>query len=105
FVQNTTGPYPLNFAANPYPTNASAPYNYVLPLGQGDDLVNPAGTGIFGASYAAAAGIYKNLGYLPKGYDGIDNGGVVGLVDDWGEGGTPPNQALGATNPPKKKHV
>ncbi len=27
----------------------------------------PAGTGIYGASYAAAAGIYKNLGYLPHG--------------------------------------
>ena len=27
---------------------------------------NPAGTGIDGASYAVAAGIYKNLGYLPR---------------------------------------
>src|SRR5438093_143840 len=30
----------------------TAPYNF-------------AGTGIYGASYVAAAGIYKNLGYLP----------------------------------------
>jgi hypothetical protein len=48
------------------------------------------GSGIFGASYVAAAGIYKNLGYLPLGYDGIDNGGIAGLVDDWQEGLTDP---------------
>ena len=43
------------------------------------------GTGIFGASYSAAAGLYKNLGYLPTGYDGIDNNGN-GQIDEWAEG-------------------
>ncbi len=42
------------------------------------------GSGINGASYAAAAGLYKNLGYASTGYDMIDNDGN-GLVDDWGE--------------------
>lgn len=44
-----------------------------------------AGSGIFGASYAAAAGVYKNLGYVPAGYDMVDNNGN-GLVDEWLEG-------------------
>ena len=46
---------------------------------------NPAGTGIFGASYPAAAGLYKNLGYLPQGYDGVDNNGN-GMIDELAEG-------------------
>ena len=33
------------------------------------------GTGILGASYGAAAGIAKNLGALPNGFDGVDNNG------------------------------
>ena len=37
----------------------------------------PAGSGIFGASHAAAAGVYKGLGYLPLGYDGVDNDGAM----------------------------
>lgn len=60
----------------------------------------PAGTGIYGASYAAAAGLYKNLGkisqellptgveprgYNPAGLDGADSDGD-GLVDEWDEG-------------------
>ena len=43
------------------------------------------GSGINGASYTAAAALYKNLGYAPEGYDMIDNDGN-GLVDDWLEG-------------------
>jgi prepilin-type N-terminal cleavage/methylation domain-containing protein len=43
------------------------------------------GSGINGASYTAAAALYKNLGYAPIGYDMIDNDGN-GLVDDWLEG-------------------
>jgi len=43
------------------------------------------GSGINGASYTAAAALYKNLGYAPEGYDMIDNDGN-GLVDDWAEG-------------------
>jgi len=93
--------YPLNFAANPYPidnrspnvVNAAAPTlaKYVLPLGTGwpvnvagNNYFNP-GLGIYGASYHAAAGVYKNLGYLPTGFDGVDNDGD-GLVDEWNEG-------------------
>lgn len=49
------------------------------------DSYNYAGTGVFGASYTAAAGIYKQLGYGPAGYDGVDNNGD-GLVDEKAEG-------------------
>ena len=100
--------YPLNFAATPFPGPPAstpgappAPYaNYILPLGNtvagpfpygyGDgNQTNPSigtpGTGIYGASYTAAAGIYKNLGYLPAGYDGIDND-QDGLIDNYLEG-------------------
>ncbi len=67
--------------------------------GFGDSFINPnngflvssnptlgfTGSGIYGASYTAAAGIYKNLGYLPTGYDGVDNN-QNGLIDEWAEG-------------------
>jgi hypothetical protein len=87
--------YPLNFAGVPYPTASALQTcsNYILPLGQADNL-NPQlsvlGTGVYGASYTAAAGIYKNLSvggikYVPAGYDGIDNDGN-GMVDDIAEG-------------------
>ncbi len=120
FVQNTTGPYPLNFAAYPYPGTPTDPNslgNYILPLGNSiaatgsmlplgaGNVFNPAGTGIYGASYPAAAGLYKNLGYLPAGYDGVDNGGIVGLVDDWQEGVNGTNQALVQANLASHKHV
>jgi prepilin-type N-terminal cleavage/methylation domain-containing protein len=93
--------YPLNFTGNSYPlTNATFttnPYPYVLPIGQPDvyvaSLTNPllnsplpvTGTGVYGASYPAAAGAYKNLGYTPTGYDGIDNNGN-NMVDEMAEG-------------------
>jgi hypothetical protein len=60
------------------------------PAGDGNSF-NVAGTGIFGASYPIAAGIYKNLGYLPAGYDGADNNGN-GYVDEWAEGVCQPPQ-------------
>jgi prepilin-type N-terminal cleavage/methylation domain-containing protein len=110
FFRQNDGLYPLNFAGLPFPgttilANDSNNYgNSILPLGNsvlgpypqlagtfpyggfGDGNVsNPAGTGIFGASYYAAAGIYKNLGYLPAGYDGVDNNGD-GFIDDYAEG-------------------
>ena len=109
FVQDLTGtkPYPLNFAATTYPGTASDPQglgNVILPIGNsilgpyptgyGDNngvtsITNPAlgqtGSGIYGASYTAAAGIYKNLGYLPAGYDGVDND-QDGLIDNYHEG-------------------
>ncbi len=87
--------YPLNFAGNPYPGTTIDQLgmgNFILPLGNsvappyGDGNVNnPAGTGIFGASYPVAAGLYKNLGYLPQGYDGADNN-QNGYVDEMAEG-------------------
>jgi hypothetical protein len=92
FFLGTDTNYPLNFAGNPYPTtvNTGNPYPYILPLGVGDgDPLLPqygtTGTGVYGASYWAAAGIYKNLGYLPTGYDGVDND-ADGLVDNYNEG-------------------
>jgi len=110
FVQNFAGPYPLNFAfplkGYPGPTiDQQGLGNFMLPIGNSvtgplippppppaiipgygaGNFSNTVGTGIFGASYFAAAGLYKNLGYLPTGYDGIDNDGN-GLVDEWAEG-------------------
>jgi prepilin-type N-terminal cleavage/methylation domain-containing protein len=92
FFPGTDGNYPLNFAGNAYPTQttkpASAPYVLPLGLGDGDPLLpqyGTTGTGVYGASYPAAGGIYKNLGYLPTGYDGVDNDGN-GMVDDYNEG-------------------
>ena len=103
---NSKNPYPLNFAANQFPGTSigTDPYglgNWMLPLGNSvannpppggtdygaDNTSNLLGTGIFGASYYAAAGIYKNLGYLPAGYDGIDNNNN-GAIDESLEGGT-----------------
>jgi prepilin-type N-terminal cleavage/methylation domain-containing protein len=114
FVQNTTGPYPLNFAGAAYGASTTLA-NYILPIGNAVPLSsygdldpntelpqsNPnlgfAGSGIFGASYTAAAGIYKNLGYLPQGYDGVDNSPPgtpgAGLIDEWDEGVNSTNQA------------
>jgi hypothetical protein len=114
FVQNTNPgntDYPINFAAYPYPgtamsgtsTAVTAVSHYILPLGNninpptvtsgsyGDGGVTypnlfPSGSGIYGASYGAAAGLYKNLGFSPNGYDGVDNNGN-GLIDEFGEGG------------------
>ena len=95
--------YPLNFAGNAYPTTTQ--YRESLPVcpafGSGRQLepsVRIAGTGVYGASYTAAAGIYKNLGYLPQGYDGVDNSPAgsagAGLIDEMGEGVNSTNQAL-----------
>ncbi|WP_197490743.1 type II secretion system protein [Planctomyces sp. SH-PL62] len=103
-------------------TAINAQGNYVLPLGhavqgpRGVDAVtnwatgygdgnistgifyssNPqlglTGRGIYGASYSVAAGIYKNLGYLPAGYDMVDNNNN-GLIDEWSEGVDGTNEA------------
>lgn len=116
-----TGPYPFNFAGSPFPGTPLTPLgNNMLPLGHmvmnsppqsyGDSTITGGiltstfpnlgltGSGIYGASYNAAAGLYRNLGYLPTGYDGVDNGGIAGLVDDWGEGVNSSNQAQVLTN-------
>jgi prepilin-type N-terminal cleavage/methylation domain-containing protein len=107
----TYGNYMLplgHMVQGPLPPPALAPQPWA---GYGDSHVDPnsgllvstnpnlgfVGSGIFGASYTAAAGIYKNLGYLPTGYDGIDNNGN-GLVDELGEGVPASNQATFLAN-------
>ena len=64
------------------------------------------GEGIYGASYAAAAGVYKNLGYNPIGYDGVNNNPQHDLyVDDWSEGVNASNQALVLSNLNSHTHI
>lgn len=72
-------------------------------VGTPDIRWSRGGTGINGASYAAAAGIYKNLGYLPTGTDGVDNDGN-GFVDEWGEGVNASNQATVLERMSKHQH-
>jgi len=62
------------------------------------------GSGIYGASYTAAAGLYKNLGYAPIGYDMIDNDGN-GLVDDWLEATSNGNSAQITANIKAHTHI
>lgn len=90
--------YPLNFGAERFSPTATAFLgdwrDYALPLGAG----NPSGdvpiTGMKGASFTASAGIYKQLGYVVPGLDGIDNDGD-GLIDEMDEGcPTPADRAL-----------
>ncbi len=108
-----TGPYPLNFAANPYlPGAPNGAADFVLPLGTGTlsvllqtPLLN-TGEGIYGASYPAAAGVYKNLGYNPIGYDGVNNNIQNDLyVDDWSEGVNSSNLALVSGNLNNHAHI
>ncbi|HEV3167122.1 MAG TPA: type II secretion system protein, partial [Isosphaeraceae bacterium] len=91
-ITNTPGYpviYPLNFGGQPWSgiPVGSVTTTYFQPLGWPTPL---GSTGVFGASYAAAAGVYKNLGYLPQGYDQQDNNGD-GFIDDWSEGVTAVN--------------
>jgi len=89
----TAGVYPFNFGGLPFlATNAPG---YMLPLGAiyssgaltpPSDFTGPIPcTGMYGASFEAAAGIYKQLGYHPRGYDGSDNNND-GYIDDALEG-------------------
>ncbi|WP_422929208.1 type II secretion system protein [Singulisphaera sp. PoT] len=87
-----TASYPFTFCANalrrPNSTNFELPLGCDLPSVSG--LVNhPAvpQTGAYGAAFEVAGAIYKNLGYAPQGYDGIDNN-HDGVTDDWHEGVT-----------------
>src|SRR5205807_2706572 len=85
-----------SFGANPPGGYSVTPPNPV---------VTPETTGIFGASYTAAAGLLKNLvgaainaGATPptpanRGFDGADNDGN-GLVDDLGENGASVQKAI-----------
>lgn len=61
-----------------------------LPLG----AIPNAGTGINGASYYAAASLYKFIGYTAKGFDAIDNNGD-GFVDEFLEGMSDPSNNSG----------
>ena len=104
------GNYPVNFGAPAYPNNTGYAYSqYYLPLGNlapglpldanlnlvpntintPNAITNaytpPPVSGIFGASFAAMGGLTKNLGYGPKGYDGVDNDGD-GMIDELDEG-------------------
>jgi prepilin-type N-terminal cleavage/methylation domain-containing protein len=92
--------YPINFAGLSNPTVApnfvTGPADNGVPVGTfANSTLNatqyPA-LGVFGATYQAAAGLYKNLGYLPQGYDGADNSNPPnGLIDELSEGiGTDP---------------
>jgi len=96
FVQTLNSPlgsfYPLNFAALDYPagqTGVPQYSGYYVPLGAAIPpnpvAGRPAPIGVFGATFPAAAGIYKNLGYSPAGYDGVDNNGD-GRIDEFAEG-------------------
>ena len=68
--------------------------------GSPDQTWERTGRGIFGASYSAAAGIYKNLGYAPAALDGVDNSPAntagSGFADEFGENGTAAAQAQSA---------
>ena len=109
YVQTKSSPtygalYPLNFAGVDFPVGSG---NFLIPLGAFSAVGGAPGTpttvtpvgiiaapgdpnkavGIFGATFQAAAGIYKNLGYLPQGYDGADNSVPPnGLIDELSEG-------------------
>ena len=63
------------------------------------------GCGCGTAGAGAAAGIYKNLGYVPQGYDGVDNN-QNGLIDEYAEGA--PTAAVQGTvqaNLANHKHI
>ncbi len=86
-----------------YPTASWQYFRYTLPLGVGvappsivtvegtttatgiSNFRSPAGTGIFGASYQAIAGINRQLGYHQLGTNGVDDD-ADGLVDELQEG-------------------
>jgi len=93
-VDTSDANYKINFGALAFsPTGGSLlgnSFDYNLPLGGG--FPNPASpfdvppvTGMKGASFAAAAAIYKQLGFSAKGLDGADNDGDT-LIDEWDEG-------------------
>jgi prepilin-type N-terminal cleavage/methylation domain-containing protein len=89
FIVDASDPsYPLNFAGAQIAGATdgmvpSLPIGARLPLGA-DGATFPV-TGMKGASFAVAGGIYSQLGYVPNGTDGNDNDGN-GLIDDWAEG-------------------
>jgi prepilin-type N-terminal cleavage/methylation domain-containing protein len=115
FIQSDTN-YPINFAAAGFPGTPTVSglgtySNFMLPIGNsvvnnptggsyGDSNIvnssfvstNPllglSGSGIFGASYPIAAGLFKNMpGVQPNGFDGVDSSNPPNtLIDEIGEG-------------------
>ena len=72
----TAGEYPFNFAG-------ATPTVPIL----ADNLGNGTVTGMYGAAFEIAGGIYKQLGYHPMGFDGNSNDfDAGGFVDDSKEG-------------------
>ena len=90
-LRSATGDYPLNFAGNPFPVTAipirrRAAARHLHRCPWAGNPQSP-GEGIYGASYFAAAGIYKNLGYLPAGLRRRrQRRRRLGLVDELAEG-------------------
>ena len=62
--------YPINFGMHQFPTASGSTFNFVLPLGCHSrcGLAVVIGTGMNGASYLAAGGLYKNLGQVPQNF-------------------------------------
>jgi prepilin-type N-terminal cleavage/methylation domain-containing protein len=86
FMVTSNANYPLNFAAMPCTASgATGDAAYYLPLGALPGMSAAPPTGIYGASFAAAAAVYEQLGYGPKGTDGADND-QDGLIDEFDEG-------------------
>jgi len=97
FVVELADPnYKINFGAiqfSPWPPAAGltgGPADYTLPLGGGypnpaNSLDVPPVTGMKGASFTAAAAIYKQLGFSSIGTNGADDD-QDGLIDEWDEG-------------------
>lgn len=90
-IQNNSD-YPLNFAGEAFGGSYQLPIGNSSPIrlgGSWRDTPAPAdpltpGTGIYGAAYEIAGGVYKQLGVGPKGYDGSDND-FDGMVDELNE--------------------
>ena len=78
-----------NPMTNPFPWGTGYGDSHVDPVTNNLISTHPelgyTGSGIYGASYSAAAGLYKNLGYGPQGYDMVDNNSN-GLIDEYAEG-------------------
>ena len=76
-------PDPSYVPGNNFQNPGPGGYDPVLPT-------NPLGTGYNGASYTAAASLYKLVGYTPRGCNGVDDDGING-VDDLNEGTSDPS--------------
>ncbi len=82
----TNGAYVIDPDGDGVPNVGPGNY-YPPPSLPGLPVINTQGTGIYGASYTAAASLYRLAGYTTNGTDGVDNDGN-GLVDDLTQEGT-----------------